>query len=51
MTIRNLTERILSWRRYRQSIRELSRLSDRELADLGINRLEIASIARKSLAA
>ena len=51
MTIKSLTERILCWRRYRQSIRELSRLSDRELADLGINRLEISSIARRSLAA
>lgn len=30
---------------YRQTVNELNGLSDRDLADLGINRLEIASIA------
>lgn len=30
---------------YRQTVKELSGLSDRDLADLGISRLEIASIA------
>ena len=27
-----------SWRRYNQSLRELSRLNDRELADIGLTR-------------
>ena len=37
-----------AWRRYNVSVRELSRLSDRELADIGLNRSEISSIAWKS---
>jgi uncharacterized protein YjiS (DUF1127 family) len=49
MSFKFLSERILNWRRYRQSIRELSRLTDRELADLGISRFEIPSVVRRSL--
>ena len=30
-----------SWRRYNTSLRELSQLGDRELADIGISRSEI----------
>jgi uncharacterized protein YjiS (DUF1127 family) len=33
------------WKLYNQSLRELSRLGDRELADIGINRTEIQRIA------
>ena len=47
MTLKSLTDKIQSWRRYRQSVRELSQLSDRELADLGIHRYEIETIAKK----
>ena len=36
-----------SWRRYNQSLRELSQLGDRELADIGITRSDIARIARE----
>ena len=36
---------IASWRREREAVRELSRLSDRELADLGIARADIRAIA------
>lgn len=32
--------------RYRETVAELSRLSDRELEDLGISRFEIDSVAR-----
>lgn len=32
----------------RRTYRELSRLSDRELADIGISRWQIADIARRS---
>jgi len=49
MTLKSLGEKIQSWRRYRQSVRELSQLSDRELADLGISRYEIETIAKKSV--
>jgi len=33
------------WKQYNESVRELSRLSDRELADIGINRSNIPSAA------
>jgi uncharacterized protein YjiS (DUF1127 family) len=34
-----------SWRRYEASLRELSRLGDRELADIGISRSDIPRVA------
>jgi uncharacterized protein YjiS (DUF1127 family) len=36
------------WRAYRQTVRELSALSNRELSDLGLSRGDIYSIARRS---
>jgi len=36
---------IRDWKRYNNSVRELSRLGDRELADIGISRSEIARVA------
>lgn len=35
-----------NWHRYNETVRELNRLSNRELADLGITRGDIARIAR-----
>ncbi|MGO4524209.1 DUF1127 domain-containing protein [Microvirga sp. 2MCAF35] len=40
--------RLASWRRYRQTFRELEALNDRELADLGIGRRDIRAIARQA---
>jgi uncharacterized protein YjiS (DUF1127 family) len=37
-----------SWLKYRQTCNELNRLSNRELADLGIVRADIGSLARRS---
>jgi uncharacterized protein YjiS (DUF1127 family) len=34
-----------AWWRYNESVRELARLNDRELADIGISRSEITAIA------
>ena len=34
-----------SWRRYNASLRELSHLDDRELADIGISRSDIPRVA------
>jgi len=34
-----------SWKRYNKSLSELSRLGDRELADIGISRSDIARVA------
>jgi uncharacterized protein YjiS (DUF1127 family) len=33
------------WSRYQRGVRELSQLSDRELADIGVARSEIPAIA------
>lgn len=39
--------RVRGYLSYRSTVRELSRLNDRELDDLGIGRFEIESIARR----
>jgi uncharacterized protein YjiS (DUF1127 family) len=39
---------IRSWKRYNQSLTELNRLGDRELADIGISRSDIARVAWQS---
>jgi uncharacterized protein YjiS (DUF1127 family) len=38
---------IRGWLRSRETIRELSLLSDRELSDIGIDRSDISNIARQ----
>lgn len=38
-----------NWRRYRDTVNELSRLSNRELNDLGISRGDIAAVANRTL--
>jgi len=42
----NLIRNFRNWRRYRETVNELSRLSTRELNDLGITRADIHGIAR-----
>ena len=42
-----VAERVRRWVNYRLTVRELSRLSDRDLYDLGINRTEIYRVAKK----
>ncbi len=37
-----------NWRKYRDTYNELMRLSQRDLDDLGINRVDIPAIARQS---
>jgi uncharacterized protein YjiS (DUF1127 family) len=36
---------IQSWKRYQSSLRELNRLDDRALADIGISRSDIPRVA------
>lgn len=43
---RTVLSRFRAYLRYRDTVHQLSRLSDRELADLGISRYEIRGIAR-----
>ncbi len=40
---------IVSWRQRGRAIRELSKLSDRELADLGMARSDIVGVVRTGL--
>ncbi len=40
--------RYKGWRKYRRTVNELSSLSNRELEDLGINRVDIPFIARQA---
>ena len=50
MIVTFVLAKLRSWKRYRQTVRELSRLSDRDLADLGISRFDIDSVARSTAA-
>ena len=43
--------KIRSYLKYRETVRELSRLTDRELEDIGITRTEIDALARDGSAA
>ena len=48
-TFKSISEKLSAWRRYREAVRELSQLSDRELSDIGIRRGEIETLVRQSL--
>jgi uncharacterized protein YjiS (DUF1127 family) len=46
-SLKTISEKLASWRRYRGAVRELSQLSDRDLSDIGIRRGDIETIARQ----
>jgi uncharacterized protein YjiS (DUF1127 family) len=48
--IMNVARSLNNWRKYRQTMTELGRMTTRELNDLGIDRADIRSVARASLA-
>ncbi len=48
--IMNVARSFNNWRKFRQTVTELSRMSSRELQDLGIDRADIRSVARASVA-
>jgi uncharacterized protein YjiS (DUF1127 family) len=48
MFVTYILSKIRAYKLYRQTLNELSELSDRELADLGIARFAIAAVARKA---
>lgn len=50
-SIKIITQKLNAWRRYRETVRELSQMSDRELCDIGIHRCDIESVARQTVAA
>jgi len=46
----NVARSFNNWRKYRQTVNELARMSSRELADMGISSSEIEAVARGSVA-
>ncbi|WP_219322296.1 DUF1127 domain-containing protein [Methylovirgula sp. HY1] len=48
MTLKNFAETLRTWHRRRVCIRELSQMTDRELADLGLHRSEIVAAVCKT---
>jgi len=46
----NVTRSFNNWRKYRQIFNELGRMSSRELQDMGIDRADIRTVARASVA-
>jgi uncharacterized protein YjiS (DUF1127 family) len=47
MFVTYILSKVRAYMRYRDTVRELSQLTDRELDDLGISRFQIDSIARE----
>lgn len=45
----NLIRNYRNWRRYRETVNELSRLTNRELNDLGIARADIPAVASRGM--
>lgn len=45
----NVARSFNNWRKYRQTVSELGRMTARELNDLGISRSEIRSVARRAV--
>lgn len=43
----NIVNKFNKWRSYRRTYNELSKLSNRELDDLGLNRADISNVARR----
>ncbi|MBZ0147638.1 MAG: DUF1127 domain-containing protein [Pseudorhodoplanes sp.] len=51
MWIASLVAALRTWTRYRATVRQLSRLDNRTLRDIGLNRSEIARVAWQSVKA
>jgi uncharacterized protein YjiS (DUF1127 family) len=47
MFVTYILSKVRNYLRYRDTVRELSQLTDRELDDLGISRFQIESVARE----
>jgi len=51
MFVTYILSKVSAYRRYRETLRELSHLSNRELEDLGLSRFQIATVARQAAVA
>jgi uncharacterized protein YjiS (DUF1127 family) len=51
MFVSYILAKVQAYLRYRETVRELSLLSNRELDDLGISRSQIQTVARQAVAA
>jgi uncharacterized protein YjiS (DUF1127 family) len=51
MFVTYILSKVRNYLRYRDTVRELSQLTDRELDDLGISRFQIDSVARQNAVA
>lgn len=47
ISLKTISERLKTWRRNREAVRELSQLSDHDLSDIGIGRGDIEYVARR----
>ena len=47
-TSKTIAQKLAAWHRYREAVRVLSQLSDRELSDIGIRRGDIEVVVRQS---
>jgi uncharacterized protein YjiS (DUF1127 family) len=45
----NISRSFNNWRKYRQTVTELGRMTNRELHDLGIDRADIQRVARDAV--
>ena len=45
----NVARSLNNWRKYRQTVNELGRMTNRELHDLGIDRGDIRTVARAAV--
>jgi uncharacterized protein YjiS (DUF1127 family) len=50
ISLKTISEKLNTWRRHREAVRELSQLSDHELSDIGIGRGDIEYVARRPVA-
>jgi uncharacterized protein YjiS (DUF1127 family) len=48
ITLKVISEKVKTWMRHREAVRELSQLSDCELSDIGIRRTDIEDVVRRT---
>jgi len=48
-SIKIIKQKLDAWRRHRDAVRELSQMSDNELADIGISRCDIGFVVRQTV--